>query len=934
MNNKCYITVLILLIFSSTSFAQQPEIVLQQGHKDAIVEITFNAKGSIMATGSNDGHINLVDPYTGLIMHTFKGHTSTVIRLIFSNNNQHLISASTKEVIVWDLITEKEVFRTKYGLKHKENIAISTDGKLLAFSKRTYKPTILYLDNEDHEIGEEMLSVEMEDRLSVRSLEFTKDGENLLIGSSSAAYLWNIGTQSVDKKMPTQQLPRLSYIDNSNFQYYAANDYLNWQVWDLNKGKYINNFEGKKGDDSELDKSDFAIFNSNHTILGIADNEFFKLYNLKNGAYLRKCEALKRVPREGRFRKGEITAAAFDPRGELLVVATQFTYYDKDEPFILLRYFDVSSGREIRMTDGYSANVNIVKFSPDDKKLAITGINPTKIWSLGKAENCIQNLSEKTSKPLSIFWSPDSKVLLTHGKYTKTMLTDLNTKDEKLFDKHFYYRYKIHTGNDFLVSPDFKVMMGTNRAHDYFTGEIFCEFDLKKDYFRKEVGKPSLRDHPMVITPDNKTLVILTYQSGLNLTYIDLNNCKKSGIMNFSAKTKNGSSFVKNNYKIKISQTGKYLATIGEFVEIIDLEKKEIILSIEGIAINRKLPYNDVSFSFDDKYIALAGRNGDIKIWDIVQKKEIHTLKGHQDQVTSVSFMHKKNTLASGGMDDKVMLWNAESGKEIATMINIDDSDYIVVTPDNYYFSSKKALKNAAFRLKDQILPIEQFDLKYNRPDKVIKRIGTASIIKIKMYKKAYEKRLKRSGFTQEMLGDEFNLPELKVTDKYNLVTTTSDPLFKFNVKGHDNMYALDRLLVYINNVPINGLNGVKIATGKTKKIEKEIKVELSRGINKIQVSVINVKGVESIRDVFEVALDNEKIKPDLFLLAVGISEYDNSDRNLTYAAKDAQDFVNILEKSGQYNKINVKIVLNHDATKEHILKTADFLKNSKIMIM
>ncbi|MBL4592735.1 MAG: caspase family protein [Flavobacteriales bacterium] len=401
--------------------------------------------------------------------------------------------------------------------------------------------------------------------------------------------------------------------------------------------------------------------------------------------------------------------------------------------------------------------------------------------------------------------------------------------------------------------------------------------------------------------------------------------------MNFSAKTKNGSSFVKNNYKIKISQTGKYLATIGEFVEIIDLEKKEIILSIEGIAINRKLPYNDVSFSFDDKYIALAGRNGDIKIWDIVQKKEIHTLKGHQDQVTSVSFMHKKNTLASGGMDDKVMLWNAESGKEIATMINIDDSDYIVVTPDNYYFSSKKALKNAAFRLKDQILPIEQFDLKYNRPDKVIKRIGTASIIKIKMYKKAYEKRLKRSGFTQEMLGDEFNLPELKVTDKYNLVTTTSDPLFKFNVKGHDNMYALDRLLVYINNVPINGLNGVKIATGKTKKIEKEIKVELSRGINKIQVSVINVKGVESIRDVFEVALDNEKIKPDLFLLAVGISEYDNSDRNLTYAAKDAQDFVNILEKSGQYNKINVKIVLNHDATKEHILKTADFLKNSKI---
>ncbi len=930
MSNKCYITALILLIFSSVLLAQQPSIVLQQGHKEAIEEIVFNAKGSIMATGSNDGHINLIDPYTGLIIHTFKGHTKGVFRIIFSN--KHLISASTKEIIVWDLNTEKEVFRTKSGLQHKENLAVSADGKLLAFSERTYKPTILFIDNEGHEIGEEMLKIKMEDRLSVRSLEFTKGGKNLLIGSSSAAYLWNIETQSVDKKMPTQQLPRLNYIDNSNFQYYAANDYLNWQVWDLNKGKYVNNFEGKKGDDGELNRNDFAIFNSNHTILGVTENNFFKLYDLKNGAYLRKCEALKRVPREGRFRKGIITAAAFNPRGELLVVATQFTYYDKDEPFILLRYFDVSSGREIRMTDGYSANVNLVKFSPDDKKLAITGINPTKIWSLGKAENCLEPLSEATNKPLSVFWSPDSKVLLTHGDWrTKTTLTDLTTKDEKLFDKHFYYRYKVHTGKDFLVSPDFTVMMGTNRAHHYFTGEIFCEFDLKKDYFRKKVGEPSLRNHPMVITPDNKTLVILTYQSGLNLTFIDLNNCEKSGIMNIPTKTKNGSNFIRDNYKIRISQSGKYLATIGAFVEIIDLEKKEIILSIEGSAIRRKLPYNDASFSFDDNYIALAGRNGDITVWDIAQKKEIQTLKGHQDQVTSVSFMHKKNVLASGGMDDRVMLWNAETGKEIATMVNIDDDDYIVVTPDNYYFSSKKALENAAFRLKNQVLPFEQFDLKYNRPDKVIKRIGTASIIKIKMYKKAYEKRLRKSGFTEEMLGDEFNLPELKVVDKYNLVTTTSETTFKFNVKGHDNLYPLDRLLVYINNVPVDGPNGVKIATGQPKKIEQEIQVQLSQGINKIQVSVINVKGVESIRDAFEVALDKEATKPDLYVLAVGISEYTNEERNLTYAAKDAQDIVNSLNKSKQYNKVHVKLILNKEATKSNILKKAAFLKDSRI---
>ena len=50
-----------------------------------------------------------------------------------------------------------------------------------------------------------------------------------------------------------------NYIDHNKDQYFAANDYLNWQVWDLNKGKYLDNFEGKKGDDDKLDKYDFAI---------------------------------------------------------------------------------------------------------------------------------------------------------------------------------------------------------------------------------------------------------------------------------------------------------------------------------------------------------------------------------------------------------------------------------------------------------------------------------------------------------------------------------------------------------------------------------------------------------------------------------------------------------------------------------------------------
>ncbi|MFT3986770.1 caspase family protein [Aestuariivirga sp.] len=61
--------------------------------------------------------------------------------------------------------------------------------------------------------------------------------------------------------------------------------------------------------------------------------------------------------------------------------------------------------------------------------------------------------------------------------------------------------------------------------------------------------------------------------------------------------------------------------------------------------------------------------------------------------------------------------------------------------------------------------------------------------------------------------------------------------------------------------------------------------------------------------------------KPRLFALLIGISDYDNPELKLRYAAKDAQDLADTLRKQQGvfYESVDETILLNHDATEQAI---------------
>ncbi len=80
-------------------------------------------------------------------------------------------------------------------------------------------------------------------------------------------------------------------------------------------------------------------------------------------------------------------------------------------------------------------------------------------------------------------------------------------------------------------------------------------------------------------------------------------------------------------------------------------------------------PLLSVAFSPDSKTVATGGWDTTIRLWDVATGKNTATFTGHAKEVRSVAFSPDGKTLASaGGNDLTIRLWEVATGKNFATL--------------------------------------------------------------------------------------------------------------------------------------------------------------------------------------------------------------------------------------------------------------------------
>lgn len=182
--------------------------------------------------------------------------------------------------------------------------------------------------------------------------------------------------------------------------------------------------------------------------------------------------------------------------------------------------------------------------------------------------------------------------------------------------------------------------------------------------------------------------------------------------------------------------------------------------------------------------------------------------------------------------------------------------------------------------------------------------------------------------FEEEWFKPDFYMPEIKIDNKDEFINNEiNEREIKLKISAKDEKNnLLDRINVYVNGVPIYGTNGIDIRDENIFNIEKEIGVQLNDSVNKIEVSVLNHAGVESLKDNIEVTYTGNKVEPKTYFIGIGVSEYQDEDWRLNYAAKDIRD---LAEK--YKNKATIDTLIDEQATRENILKLKNKLLNTEV---
>lgn len=789
-------------------------------------------------------------------------------------------------------------------------VTFNSNGRLLASSGGDNLIKIWHVPT-----GKEMTSFISASREPVVSLAFGADDEQLyVLYRDKAVHSWNISSSSLastnEKAASASFSTQQSYpTADSSFIFTLDRFYLTKK--DRRQDKIL---FSRVPIDIAQNFSSLAVHEGLARVFGACLDGKIYTYDTKNGKGITVLDK----------HLGAVNSICFSPDGMILASASS------DRSIIL---WDSKSLVPIRRLFSRSFRFESLTFDHSGSLLAVGDeLGKVRIIDLKSSRVKVSTYSLHEQRISDIKFSPDDRLIFSAGMDNRLIAFDVGQEKIITRDK---YRHYVSLGDLLLKS------LKTYREPYAWVNTVALspsgQFLASGGSWREAV----IRREPQKIVLKNLGAIhsgkIKSHQGVVKtLTFIDENTMLSGGGNNLYSWHLNSGlkDFFFRENKLQEGTNidamipfGKdtVLISTGDDIVWYDLRKERIVKSLGLHAVVTSMGMDpssqSLAYSIFNDLTVIRGETG-----------EKHTVKeAHTDKITSLGFSPDGKLLATASWDATIKLWNAFTAELLLTIIPIGNNDHIIITPDNYYFGTRNSLKGIGFKYGKQFISPEQFDLRFNRPDLVLARLGMVAPNIIKSYRRAYQKRLQRMNFTEQMLSEEVHLPEVRILNEDIPLRTTQHTL-PFKLQAIDSKYHLDRINVFVNNIPVFGIGGIDLRELQQRSLEKEIEVNLNAGKNKIQVSCLNEKGVESLLETFEVEFAGVRSKPNLYLTVISVSKYQNASMNLKYATKDGRDLVKFFtQKSSLYNKVILDTLLDASATKENIINLKSKFANSTV---
>jgi WD40 repeat protein len=711
----------------------------------------------------------------------------------------------------------------------------------------------------------------------VTSLLFTHDGRYLVSGGDDKVIrVWNVETGETVRTLRGQIQPGdegkiYAAALSPDDRYLAVGGWLSSygdiRLYDFQTGEMVAVFHGHENVIIALD------FSPDGRMLASASAD--KTVRLWEVASRKPLHVLS-------GHKDFVYTVAFSPAGDRVVSGSG----DRS-----LRLWDAKSGELLRDMEGHEGRVKTAAFSPDGRYIASGSEDKSiRLWD-ATTGSFVKELSRGEYPVYGLAFTPDGQRLLVRNvpSFACTVLSIPAGEVLFRFEKHD------NTVNALAVSPDGKIIAtGGGNAN-----EIYLWDPTAGSVIRKLVGhgRPVwsvgfARDGRSIAFGTTLQAGELNDRGPLEQTLV-LGHSGELGV-SLEGRSANTGTFQRATERLGTYQLKTKSGNIDPVLQV--LRDGKVIREIERDSYSG---YDHRSFTWinaGNQFVS-GGSRGFLSLYDSNTGEKIRDLVGHTGDIWAIAPSPDGKRLVSGSDDQTIRLWDLTTGTNLLTVFVATD-EWVAWTPRGYYTSSLHGDRYLGWHVNQGVdraaayYPAAQFQQLY-RPDVVAEYLKDGDI----------EKALARANVRRG--------PSTAPASAVASIDAILPPLVYVVEPGRDGVVVEKETLhvkaaALSNNLPITDLqvtvNGLQVAglpegNAKGEPLQREVEVEvtLSPGDNVLTFQAAHAKARSQAlaRHVtYQPSVGTHPAtpaKPNLILLAIGISDYSDPPLRLSWAAEDAR---------------------------------------------
>ena len=537
----------------------------------------------------------------------------------------------------------------------------------------------------------------------------------------------------------------------------------------------------------------------------------------------------------------------------------------------IVRLWDLDAGRLVRILEGHSAEVQAVAFSPDGQTIASTTYGEEiKLWHVQTGRERWTYTIEGNVRMKTVVFTPDGKYVTAPGK---------------------------------LVDVD--------------TGQAEKKLEISTK------GRRGGRHGPVrgwVCMSPNGWLLSTWYRHAMWRIPIQLLDIESGRLVNTINR------FQGNVLSADFSSDGHYLAygTSASRLFLYDVRKHESAGFIPlkknydgrvGMGKDTEAAVQSVRFAPDSKHLATGSADASIRLWKIDSRKCVQTLRGHAAGIVSVHYGPEGEIIISTSTDGTAKVWQVKDGALLATFAAgaRGTDDFLAWTPEGYFVGTARGQDVVSVRKESGVYPLGQYRENFYRPDIVAERLAG---------------NLPRETEVLRAMDP----PSVRIMSPDRSVSIDQDTI-QVIVKAEDAKHGINKSVI-----SVNGKVADTYSAEGDKQVNHPCTIQLVSGENILSAYAVSTVGARSpvheSRVTFEPPDPEDMLKPDLWVLGIGVSNYKREDYNLDYPVADVTRIGNVLRQrsSDIFDKIHVKSLCDKDATRPRIMDAREkFLSRASV---